>query len=198
MTTIFYCTLAAGMAWRVPLASALSRPSSRHLVPRPSSRVSRRTSAPRRDLFAASDRPRCRPPSWSLGSVTADTAGPDASDIYVRDDIVGDRAGRAKSKEDDLELTRAAILEHLDFMNGAKSTAAAKETASTTAPGNEDTSSPTALPAIETPSVLKILRYTVPAIGIWLCSPILSLIDTAAVGLLSGTAQQAALSPAVR
>jgi hypothetical protein len=50
---------------------------------------------------------------------------------------------------------------------------------------------------IDTPSVLKILRYTVPAIGIWLCSPVLSMIDTAAVGLLSGTAQQAALSPAV-
>ena len=48
-----------------------------------------------------------------------------------------------------------------------------------------------------TPSVPKILRYTIPAIGIWLCSPVLSMIDTAAVGLLSGTAQQAALNPAV-
>lgn len=49
----------------------------------------------------------------------------------------------------------------------------------------------------DAPSVGKILRYTLPAIGIWLCSPILSMIDTAAVGLLSGTAQQAALNPAV-
>ncbi|KAL7537226.1 hypothetical protein ACHAXR_007674 [Thalassiosira sp. AJA248-18] len=48
-----------------------------------------------------------------------------------------------------------------------------------------------------TPSISKILRYTIPAIGIWLCSPVLSMIDTAAVGLLSGTAQQAALNPAV-
>ena len=48
-----------------------------------------------------------------------------------------------------------------------------------------------------TPSTAKILRYTIPAIGIWLCSPVLSMIDTAAVGLLSGTAQQAALNPAV-
>ena len=48
-----------------------------------------------------------------------------------------------------------------------------------------------------TPSVRKILRYTIPAIGIWLCSPVLSMIDTASVGLLSGTAQQAALNPAV-
>jgi len=50
---------------------------------------------------------------------------------------------------------------------------------------------------INTPSVAKILKYTIPAIGVWLCSPVLSMIDTASVGLLSGTAQQAALNPAV-
>ena len=50
---------------------------------------------------------------------------------------------------------------------------------------------------IEAPSVAKILKFAVPAIGVWLCSPLLSLIDTSAVGLLSGTAQQAALNPAV-
>ena len=53
------------------------------------------------------------------------------------------------------------------------------------------------LSSIETPSVGKILQYTLTAIGVWLCSPVLSMIDTAAVGLLSGTAQQAALNPAV-
>lgn len=51
--------------------------------------------------------------------------------------------------------------------------------------------------AASAPSIATILRYTVPAIGIWLCSPVLSAIDTAAVGLLAGTAQQAALNPAV-
>ena len=50
---------------------------------------------------------------------------------------------------------------------------------------------------IEAPSVTKILKFAVPAIGVWLCGPLLSLIDTSAVGLLSGTAQQAALNPAV-
>ena len=40
-------------------------------------------------------------------------------------------------------------------------------------------------------------QFAVPAIGVWLCSPILSLIDTSAVGVLSGTVQQAALNPAV-
>jgi len=33
--------------------------------------------------------------------------------------------------------------------------------------------------------------------GIWLCSPLLSVIDTSFVGMLSGTVQQAALNPAV-
>jgi Na+-driven multidrug efflux pump len=51
--------------------------------------------------------------------------------------------------------------------------------------------------AISTPSVGKILKFAIPAIGVWLCSPLLSLIDTSAVGVLSGTVQQAALSPAV-
>ena len=50
---------------------------------------------------------------------------------------------------------------------------------------------------VEAPSVNKILKFAIPAIGVWLCSPLLSLIDTSAVGLLSGTAQQAALNPAV-
>jgi hypothetical protein len=50
---------------------------------------------------------------------------------------------------------------------------------------------------ITPPSVKKILKFAVPAIGVWLCGPILSLIDTSAVGVLSGTVQQAALNPAV-
>ena len=50
---------------------------------------------------------------------------------------------------------------------------------------------------LEAPNVKKIILFAIPAIGIWLCGPILSLIDTSAVGLLSGTAQQAALNPAI-
>lgn len=50
---------------------------------------------------------------------------------------------------------------------------------------------------ISAPSVGKILKFAIPAIGVWLCGPILSLIDTSAVGVLSGTIQQAALNPAV-
>ena len=51
--------------------------------------------------------------------------------------------------------------------------------------------------AEEYPSVSKIVKFALPAIGVWLCSPVLSMIDTASVGLLAGTAQQAALNPAV-
>lgn len=51
--------------------------------------------------------------------------------------------------------------------------------------------------ADEYPSVSKIVKFALPAIGVWLCSPVLSMIDTASVGLLAGTAQQAALNPAV-
>jgi len=50
---------------------------------------------------------------------------------------------------------------------------------------------------VDHPSVRKIIQFTVPAIGVWLCSPLLSMIDTASVGILAGTAQQAALNPAV-
>jgi len=51
--------------------------------------------------------------------------------------------------------------------------------------------------APEVPNLRKIFKFAVPAIGVWLCSPLLSLIDTSSVGLLSGTTQQAALNPAV-
>ena len=50
---------------------------------------------------------------------------------------------------------------------------------------------------VTAPTIFRLLQYTLPAIGIWLCSPVLSMIDTAAVGLLAGTAQQAALNPAI-
>jgi Na+-driven multidrug efflux pump len=50
---------------------------------------------------------------------------------------------------------------------------------------------------ISVPTVERILAFAIPAIGVWLCSPLLSMIDTSTVGLLAGTAQQAALNPAV-
>jgi hypothetical protein len=49
---------------------------------------------------------------------------------------------------------------------------------------------------IDAPDLKKIIFFALPAIGVWLCNPLLSLIDTSCVGLLSGTTQQAALNPA--
>lgn len=50
---------------------------------------------------------------------------------------------------------------------------------------------------MEAPSTREIIKFAIPATGIWLCGPLLSLIDTSIVGLFSGTLQQAALNPAV-
>ncbi|OEU09270.1 hypothetical protein FRACYDRAFT_228830 [Fragilariopsis cylindrus CCMP1102] len=44
---------------------------------------------------------------------------------------------------------------------------------------------------------MRVVRFAIPAIGVYLCSPMLSMIDTATVGLFCGTLQQAALNPAV-
>jgi len=51
--------------------------------------------------------------------------------------------------------------------------------------------------SIEAPSMRNIISFAIPAMGIWLCGPLLSLIDTSAVGMLSGTSQLAALNPAI-
>ena len=64
-------------------------------------------------------------------------------------------------------------------------------------PPLESPSSPIEGDKIPFPDAKQVLAFAIPAIGVWLCSPLLSLIDTSSVGLLAGTAQQAALSPAV-
>lgn len=48
----------------------------------------------------------------------------------------------------------------------------------------------------DVPGVKKILAFAIPAIGVYLLSPMLSMIDTSAIGLFAGTAHQAALNPA--
>ena len=52
-------------------------------------------------------------------------------------------------------------------------------------------------PSPTIPSVPQIVRFCIPAMAIWLCSPLLSMMDTSTVGLFAGTVQQAALNPAV-
>ena len=60
-----------------------------------------------------------------------------------------------------------------------------------------DTGSKNSFTSIEAPSIRNIISFAIPAMGIWLCGPLLSLIDTSAVGMLSGTSQLAALNPAI-
>ncbi len=140
----------------------------------------------------------------------------DANTLHPQNDF-------AISHDDDLDLTRQIIMQHIEQIGKneegnlhwilddddddyVQSTTTAKVAAkvATTTTASEDTttsvsisSSPANLIENNTPTVFKILKYTIPAIGVWLCSPVLSMIDTASVGLLSGTAQQAALNPAV-
>ena len=49
--------------------------------------------------------------------------------------------------------------------------------------------------AVETPQLRDLLAFTVPSMGIWLASPLLSIVDVSVVGL-SSTTQLAALGPA--
>jgi len=83
--------------------------------------------------------------------------------------------------------------------NGALSTpnlrqeaeAAALESSTSSPVKETEITKPQPLPY---PTVAKILKFAIPSIGVYLCSPLLSLIDTSSVGLLSGTTQQAAQS----
>lgn len=47
------------------------------------------------------------------------------------------------------------------------------------------------------PDVKKVLAFAIPAIGVWMYMPLLSMIDTSCVGKLATTSQLAALNPAI-
>ncbi|KAL3802039.1 hypothetical protein HJC23_010795 [Cyclotella cryptica] len=101
------------------------------------------------------------------------------------------------NEEEDVRRQQRILLESFP-VDTVELTSSIQDTpSSSTQQQQQQLSQAAAATAIETPTLTKILSYTLPAIGVWLCSPILSMIDTAAVGLLSGTAQQAALNPAV-
>jgi hypothetical protein len=91
------------------------------------------------------------------------------------------------------------VIEQLDFSSTMNATTASPLMEVHDIPEILSAASVVGEPAtkIEAPGVSKILKFAIPAIGVWLCGPLLSLIDTSAVGLFSGTIQQAALNPAV-
>lgn len=97
--------------------------------------------------------------------------------------------------EKDVQLTRHVILRHIeqvcvdDYIDDEDNDVNLQH--------NNNNNAAASAASVTAPTISRILQYTLPAIGIWLCSPVLSMIDTAAVGLLAGTAQQAALNPAI-
>mmetsp|Transcript_33061 Transcript_33061/g.71555 ORF Transcript_33061/g.71555 Transcript_33061/m.71555 type:complete len:817 (+) Transcript_33061:196-2646(+) len=73
----------------------------------------------------------------------------------------------------------------------------AATTATTTTTAAAAASATTSSSSYKIPTLTQIIKFALPATAIYLCDPLLSLIDTASVGLLAGTAHQAALSPAI-
>ncbi|KAG7351315.1 MATE efflux family protein [Nitzschia inconspicua] len=47
------------------------------------------------------------------------------------------------------------------------------------------------------PTTKEVLKFAVPAISVWLCVPLMAMMDTSAVGSMSGTVPLAALNPAI-
>ena len=92
-------------------------------------------------------------------------------------------------EQQEQQMPQTSIVPNMEDVSGSPELDVVSESA------NEIIEKDTAIDSA--PSVRKILKFAIPAIGVWLCGPILSLIDTSAVGVLSGTVQQAALNPAV-
>jgi len=99
-------------------------------------------------------------------------------------------SGSGSTGEDIQEILTTALID--PNVHGQISTKEFRKAEEELALAKEDEEEP-----IIAPDITKIIKFAIPAVGVWLCSPLLSLIDTSSVGLLSGTVQQAALNPAV-
>jgi Na+-driven multidrug efflux pump len=118
--------------------------------------------------------------------------------------IIDNNTNKEARFEKDLQLTRHVILRHIDqvisvndYIDDDDDDDDDDDNLQYKNNINNNNNNINADVAVTAPTISRILQYTLPAIGIWLCSPVLSMIDTAAVGLLAGTAQQAALNPAI-
>ena len=115
-----------------------------------------------------------------------------------RDMIVDEMNVEASMLEDseDVVAADALVLSGIDETDNAFSSSSYDPLQNTTIESSNILNEEADLEVAEKSSVRAILKFAIPAIGVWLCSPLLSLIDTSAVGLLSGTSDQAALNPA--
>lgn len=101
----------------------------------------------------------------------------------------------APEKEGDLFRLKSTVEDIEVVMKASQEAALVAEASMGNVVDTSDEVSPKS--KVDFPSVKRILMFATSATGVFLCSPLLSLIDTSSVGLLSGTAQQAALNPAV-
>ena len=90
------------------------------------------------------------------------------------------RGGGGEEEDDDDSIIDVAVV---DVENDVERKIAEGQSSSSSSPSSSSSSTDDAdasANAVAAPTIPRILRYTLPAIGIWLCSPVLSMIDTAA------------------
>ena len=106
-----------------------------------------------------------------------------ASAVVARDDAFANENDANAVEEDARVPTAAAAAADAAAAAAAEADAASEEDDEET---EEDTGNA---------SVRDLLRFTMPTMAIWLCDPLLSLVDTSVVGLSSGTIELAAIAP---
>ncbi len=144
------------------------------------------------DILSGVDQEKLMDPTEVLKTVIGPAFSNDVSD-----EPASDLLQRTNDTDENISITdsfREPLREPLQASSIAEPLSASTKQLSVPATGANEISPE---PTVDVPRVRDILRFAIPAIGVWLCSPLLSLIDTSAVGLLSGTSQQAALNPAV-
>lgn len=130
--------------------------------------------------------------------------GTDVSDLAEKSIAITENVGAILAASEDAMIAAEATLsaevkkELGSFSNGTDSTVSTfVEDLVDIIPAEDVVGEAVTKSNFDAPPVMKILKFAIPAVGVWLCSPLLSLIDTSAVGMLSGTVHQAALNPAV-
>ena len=108
-----------------------------------------------------------------------------ASAVVARDDAFANENDANAVEEDARVPTAAAAAAAADA-----AAAAAAEADAASEEDDEETEEDTG-----NASVRDLLRFTMPTMAIWLCDPLLSLVDTSVVGLSSGTIELAAIAP---
>jgi Na+-driven multidrug efflux pump len=136
------------------------------------------------------------PPSTGLSEATSSMGEASDNTMAKADSTISEK------EKEEMETVSAILAASGEAVSAAKasvsftSAANGTETISPLEPIDYPLTSGKKASKIIAPRVSKILKFAIPAIGVWLCGPLLSLIDTSTVGLLAGTTQQAALNPA--